>query len=85
MSNTYTQIHIQLIFALQYRMTLIDNIWKNKLYKYITGIIQAQKHKLIVINGVADHVHILIGYRPLQKKTNHFLKLVMSNLMNGTF
>ncbi|MCX6151337.1 MAG: IS200/IS605 family transposase [Ignavibacteriales bacterium] len=66
MSNTYTQIHIQIIFAVQYRRAIIDGIWKDELYKYITGIIQAQKHKLVIINGVADHVHILIGYRPHQ-------------------
>lgn len=47
-------------------MAMIDNIWKDELYKYITGIIQTQKHKLLIINGVADHVHILIGYRPHQ-------------------
>ena len=66
MSNTYTQIHIQIIFAVQYRMAMIDSIWKDELYKYITGIIQTQKHKLVIINGVADHIHILIGYRPHQ-------------------
>lgn len=66
MSNTYTQIHIQLIFAVQYRGAMIDSNWKDDLFKYITGIIQAQKHKLIIINGVADHLHILIGYRPHQ-------------------
>lgn len=66
MSNTYTQIHIQLIFAIQYRMAMIDKIWKDELYKYITGIIQKQKHKLVIINGVNDHIHILLGYRPHQ-------------------
>ncbi|MEW6703098.1 MAG: IS200/IS605 family transposase [Bacteroidota bacterium] len=66
MSNTYTQIHIQIIFSVQYRKAMIDNIWKDELYKYITGIIQTQRHKLVIINGVADHVHILIGYRPHQ-------------------
>jgi REP element-mobilizing transposase RayT len=66
MSNTYTQIHIQIIFAVQYRAAKIDQIWKNELYKYISGIVLAQKHKLIIINGTSDHVHILIGYRPHQ-------------------
>ncbi|NCS88855.1 MAG: transposase [Ignavibacteria bacterium CG2_30_36_16] len=66
MGNTYTQIHIQLIFAVQYRTAMIDNSWKDELYKYITGIIQTQKHKLMIINGVPNHFHILIGYRPHQ-------------------
>ncbi len=66
MSNTYTQIHLQLIFAVKYRAAVIKNDWKNDLYKYIAGIIENQKHKLLIINGVADHMHILIGYRPHQ-------------------
>lgn len=66
MSNTYTQIHIQIIFAVKYRMAMINDKWKDELYKYITGIIQTQKHKLLIINGIADHVHILLGYRPHQ-------------------
>ena len=45
---------------------MIDNSWKDELYKYISGIIQQQKHKLIIINGVPNHIHILIGYRPHQ-------------------
>lgn len=40
--------------------------WKDELYKYITGIIQNNKHKLISINGMPDHVHILAGVRPVQ-------------------
>jgi len=66
MGNTYTQIHIQLIFAVKFRRALISNVWKDELYKYISGIIQQQKHKLMIINGVQDHIHILIGYRPHQ-------------------
>lgn len=66
MANTYTQIHLQLIFAVQYRAALIDKEWKVDLYKYMTGIVQNNKHKLISINGMPDHVHILIGMRPHQ-------------------
>ncbi len=66
MANTYTQIHLQLIFAVKYRKALIGRSWKEELNKYITGIIQSQKHKLLIVNGVEDHIHILIGYRPHQ-------------------
>lgn len=66
MANTYTQIHIQLIFAVQYRSALISKSWKEDLYKYISDIVQAQKHKLIIINGVADHIHLLVGLKPHQ-------------------
>lgn len=65
-NNTYTQIHIQIIFAVKFRKSQIKSEWKKELYKYITGIIQNRKHKLLAINGVPDHIHILIGMRPTQ-------------------
>ena len=42
------------------------NNWKDELYKYITGIIQQNNHKLLAINGMPDHIHILFGLRPTQ-------------------
>ena len=66
MPNTYTQIHVQFVFAVKYRAALIQPLWKDELYKYATGIIQKNNHKLIAINGMSDHVHILIGIRPTQ-------------------
>jgi len=66
MSNTYTQIHIQFVFAVKHRYGIINTSWKDELYKYITGIIKNNGHKLICINGMPDHVHILAGIRPSQ-------------------
>jgi REP element-mobilizing transposase RayT len=66
MANTYTQIHIHFVFAVKFRQAIISNEWKEGLYKYIAGIIKSNNHKLLAINGVADHVHILIGIRPAQ-------------------
>lgn len=64
MPDTYTQIHIHIIFAVARRQCLIHAGIKDNLYKYITGIIQQQGHKLLAINGMPDHIHILIGLRP---------------------
>jgi REP element-mobilizing transposase RayT len=66
MANTYTQIHIQAVFAVQNRDCVIMPSWKDELYKYITGIVQHNKHKLLSINGMPDHIHILFGFRPTQ-------------------
>ena len=66
MANTYTQIHLQLVFAVKFRAAVIDSSWKEELYRYMTGIVQEQKHKMIIINGVTDHVHLLIGFKPHQ-------------------
>lgn len=70
MSNTYTQIHIQVVFAVQGRSSLIFKNWKDGLYGYITGIIQSNDHKMLQINGVADHVQILFGMRPTQSMSD---------------
>jgi REP element-mobilizing transposase RayT len=66
MANTYTQLYIQFVFAVQNRTSLIQPIWKIELYKYITGIVQNNKHKLIAINGMPNHVHVFVGYKPHQ-------------------
>ncbi|WP_337964663.1 IS200/IS605 family transposase [uncultured Flavobacterium sp.] len=66
MANTYTQIHIHFVFAVKFRQAIIHNDWKEELYKYIAGIIKNNNHKLLAINGVSDHVHVLIGIRPAQ-------------------
>lgn len=66
MANTYTQIRIHTLFAVKKRTGLIQKEWKDELYKYITGIIQTQDHKLVAINGMPDHLHIFFGMRPIQ-------------------
>ena len=64
MADTYTKIYIHVIFTVQGRQNLIDNQHKDELHKYITGIIQNKKQKVIAINGMPDHIHILIGIKP---------------------
>ena len=66
MANTYTQIHIQFVFAIKHRDGLILSSFKEELYQYIAGIIKYHNHKLLAINGMPDHIHILIGMRPTQ-------------------
>lgn len=66
MANTFTKIYIHLVFAVKGRENLIHKTWKDELYKYITGIVKNNGHKLIAINGMPDHVHILIGMKPIQ-------------------
>jgi len=66
MANTYTQIHIHAVFAVQNRISLIQKEWQDELYKYITGIIANNGHKLLQIGGMPDHVHVLFGMRPAQ-------------------
>jgi len=64
MANTYSQLYVQIVFAVKGRQNLISKKWKDEIYKYITGIITNQKQKLIAINGMPDHIHILVGIKP---------------------
>lgn len=66
MPNTYTKLHIQFVFAVKYRMALINKEWKEDLHKYITGILQENDHKMLQINSMPDDIHIFIGMRPHQ-------------------
>jgi REP element-mobilizing transposase RayT len=66
MANTYTQIHIHAVFAVQNRLSLIQENWREELNKYITGIISNNGHKLLSIGGMPDHIHVLFGLKPAQ-------------------
>ncbi len=61
MPNTYTQIHIQLVFAVKGRENLISEKYREELHKYITGIVQNRNQKLLAIFAMPDHVHLLVG------------------------
>ena len=63
-AGTYSQINNQIVFAVKFRQKLIHESWEDELYKYITGIITQKNQKLLAINGMPDHIHILIGMRP---------------------
>ena len=64
MANTYTQIYIQVVFAVEGRQCLVRPEWKEELHKYITGIVTTQKQKLLAIHSMPDHTHLLIGQKP---------------------
>lgn len=64
MANTYTQLYFHIVFAVKGRANLVSIKWREQLYKYITGIITNKNQKLIIINGMPDHVHLLIGMKP---------------------
>ena len=83
MANSFSQIYIQIVFAVKGRESLIDHSWEEELYKYITGIIKSKGQKLLAINGMPDHIHILIGMKPtcclsdlvreIKKSSNEFV------------
>lgn len=64
MANTYTQIYIHVVFAVQGRQNLIPKEHKEDLHKYITGIVRNKGQKLIAINSMPDHAHVFFGVKP---------------------
>jgi REP element-mobilizing transposase RayT len=64
MAGTYSKIYIHIVFAVKKRESLIQSTWENQLYQYITGIVQNKGQKMLSINGMPDHIHILIGFKP---------------------
>ncbi|MBS1509052.1 MAG: IS200/IS605 family transposase [Bacteroidetes bacterium] len=64
MANTFTQLYFHVVFAVKGRANLISHRWKEELYKYITGIVTNKNQKLLAINGMPDHIHLLVGLRP---------------------
>src|SRR5438552_2408454 len=64
MANTYTQIYIHVVFAVEARQNLIGPEYKDELQKYMTGILSGQGQKLIAINNMPDHFHLLVGLKP---------------------
>ncbi|MDY0077486.1 MAG: IS200/IS605 family transposase [Bacteroidales bacterium] len=64
MAGTYTQIYIQIVFAVKGRENLITKAWRDELHKYISGIITNKGQKSIIVNGVADHIHVFVGLKP---------------------
>jgi len=64
MPTTYSSILIHLVFSVKGRKQLIQPLWEPNLHRYITQIIQRKGHKLLAINGMPDHIHILIGLKP---------------------
>jgi REP element-mobilizing transposase RayT len=83
MPGTFSQIYIQVVFAVRGRESLIHSDWEERLYQYITGIIRGKEQKMISINGMPDHIHFFIGMKPscclsdlvreVKKSSNEFI------------
>nr|WP_317129180.1 IS200/IS605 family transposase [Arundinibacter roseus] len=64
MANTYSQLYIQIVFAVKGRQNLIARQHREDLHKYITGIVQKRDQKMLSIFSMPDHTHMLIGLKP---------------------
>ncbi|MEZ5035389.1 MAG: IS200/IS605 family transposase [Chitinophagaceae bacterium] len=64
MPGTFSQLYIQIVFAVKGRENLISKNWSTVLHKYIAGIINGKNQKPIIVNGLPDHIHVFVGLRP---------------------
>lgn len=93
MAGTYSQLYIQVVFAVKGRENLIAKTWKDDLHKYISGIITNKEQKSIIVNGMPDHIHAFIGLSPSMKisdlvrdiKNNSSNFINDRKLVNGRF
>ena len=84
MSNTFSQIYLQFVFAVQGRQSLIPGIYKEELHKYMTALVQARKAKMLAIHCMPDHIHLFVGFKPsvlisdfvkeIKVESNEFIK-----------
>lgn len=81
MAGTFSQIYIQVVFAVQGRHNLIRSEWQEELYKYIAGIIKQKNQKPIIVNGMPDHIHLFIGLKP-SMKISDLVRDVKNNATN---
>lgn len=65
MPGTFSQIYLQIVFAVKGRENLIRDCWKTELHKYIAGIVKGKGQKSIIVNGMADHIHAFVGLKPV--------------------
>ena len=91
--GTYTQLYIQIIFAVKNRDVALKKTTRKIIFKYMSGIISKMNHKSIIINGASDHVHIFIGLNPtksisdtvrdIKRSTSKYIN--KEKLCNGRF
>ncbi len=67
MPGTFSQIYIQYVFSVKGRENLLQKSWRDEVFKYMAGIIKGKNQKAIIVNGVADHVHIFVGLKPAMR------------------
>ncbi|TSA24078.1 IS200/IS605 family transposase [bacterium] len=78
MANTYTQLYVMLVFGVKGRRNLLHKEHEDEVYKYISGIIRNKEQKLLQINGMPDHVHIMISLKP-DKSISDIVRVIKSN------
>ncbi len=86
MANTYTQIYLHVVFAVNHRNALLPAVIHPKVHAYMSGILKGLGHVPIAIGGTEDHVHCLFGYNINKTipETVRDLKSASTNYINAS-
>ena len=84
MAATFSQVYIQYVFAVKGRETLIRSGFETEIYKYIAGIVSGKDQKPLAVNGMPDHIHVLVGLKPAMRMSDlvRDIKNNSSNFIN---
>ena len=76
--SSVSHIFIHLIFTVKNREGLIYDKSRETIRKYLTGIIKNKGHKLIAVECMKDHAHILFEINPNQS-LSHIVRDIKAN------
>ncbi len=60
MSHTYTTLLVHLVFSTKSRVPWLDEKLRARVFPYMNGIVKELHGKALIINGMADHAHMLL-------------------------
>jgi REP element-mobilizing transposase RayT len=63
MPSAFTQNFYHTVFSTKHRANLITPDLEQRLYPFVGGILRDLRCTLLAINGMPDHVHLLVRYR----------------------
>jgi REP element-mobilizing transposase RayT len=87
MANTYTSLHYHLVFSTKNRERWIAEEIEQRVWAYLAGVARENGLKAIMVGGIENHVHLLVGMRPTMtvSKALQLLKGASSHWFHETF
>ena len=87
MSHTYTNLLTHVVFSTKERLPLITSEIKPEVFAYIGGLVKELKGKPVIVNGMSDHVHLLVSLPPTVdvSKAMRFVKANSSKWVSQKF
>jgi REP element-mobilizing transposase RayT len=87
MAGVYSKFYVHVVFSPKYRASVISPEWEERLYQYLCAIARNKTHKIITVNGMPDHIHLLIGFKPVTNISDlvRDLKRSSADFINDSF